>query len=231
MLQPLLSFLALLFFFTSCQSEQPAQKQAPAPDPASARQFLGLFKELQADTLLVYSGEHVEDDTFRFKGTPIDPSLFAVFNLEKNEMEWWDATAYPSACFRFPIDSNRLALIVRMPSEYVNSAVALCIWDLKSQKMAPKPLMLAEMIGDAGWRFYEHSYIMRQPGGLSVFSHGVECDQDLEAEPGSAAAEETCTDIFDLQVLKDVAFQQVKLPAPDLDKFVKIFKINKLPSK
>ena len=223
--------LILVLAGAACNSGSAKTTNEAAPGAGSAGRFLALFKELKADTLLVYSAERLEDDTFLFKGTPIESSLFAVFNLEKNATEWWDATAYPSACFRFAIDSNRLGLIVRMPSEYVNSAVALCIWDLKSQKMAPGPLMLAEMIGDAGWTFDEYSYLMRQPGGVSVFHHGVECDQDPDADPGSAAAEEICTDIFDFQVLKGTAFQQVNLSEPELEKFVKRFKINKINTK
>lgn len=202
----------------------------------SPEDFLSHFKEISLDTFSVYSGSHVEADTFKFKGKELDTLYFSLFpkdetiNFEFNPVY---------ACFKFSIDGQYTGLILRVPSEYISSWVKIFIWENSSQKFVGKSLPLAEDIGDAGYVMEQRSWLFKSKNGVGAFTHVEECeydagsDEETEAQDtteAEAEEEKKCVDTFALYIFKNGKFQKENLTSPDLDKFIKQLKINKIPS-
>ncbi len=214
-----------LIFLLACSSK----KDAP-PD------FLNNFKEISLDTFSVYSADHVEADTFKFKGKELDTLYFSLF--PKVEAQLFDFNPV-YACFRFRIDSQYTGLILRVPSEYISSWVKVFIWENASQKFVGESFPLAENIGDAGYVMEQRSWLFKSKNGVGAFTHLEECEYEMELDEETeerdtteteSEGEEECLDTFALHIFKNGKFQKENLTKPELEKFVKQFKINRIPS-
>ncbi|MBX2891468.1 MAG: hypothetical protein KF734_11105 [Saprospiraceae bacterium] len=202
----------------------------------SSQDFLSHFEEISFDTLSVYSGSHVEADTFKFKGKELDTLYFSLFpkdetiNFEFNPVH---------ACFKFSIDNQHTGLILRVPSEYVSSWVKVFTRENASQKFVGKSLPLAESIGDAGYGMEQRSWLFKSKNGVRAFTHVEECEYEMEPDEETeeqdtteteSEEEEKCVDTFALHIFKNGKFQKENLTKPELEKFVKQFKINAILS-
>lgn len=151
--------------------------------------FLTKFKWISIDTLKVYSSENLDNDTFKFKGTPLSfrdwpfvKSIYGKFANEFDSSESFLNQFY--ACFKFEIDQQTTALIIRTPGEYVSSKIDLFIYNSTTQNVSHQ-IELAENWGDAGDLFERCSFLFKSGNTLnnyqynySSYDHSVEDEKD-----------------------------------------------------
>jgi hypothetical protein len=110
------------------------------------------------DTLFVFSeGEFVQSN--HFKGAAIDSVNALLFPKEIAQANFIDSPSL-FAVYQFAIDSNRVGLITRTPSEYLPSSIKLFIFD-KAKDSITSYVELADNVGDAGDVSVKNSWIFR----------------------------------------------------------------------
>jgi hypothetical protein len=102
---------------------------------------------------------------FVFHGTKIDSTEIAVLPSKMRDVYRYDRDFY--GCYKFSIDSVRIGLIIRTPSEYVTSSIKLFILDNSKNMILDSYVELAESIGDAGYSMTKTSRIFKQGKQLS----------------------------------------------------------------
>ncbi|HEX7413357.1 MAG TPA: hypothetical protein VF411_04865, partial [Bacteroidia bacterium] len=117
-----------------------------------------LFTDVATDTFYVYSDLSIDGHKFAFSGRPLDSTQvsFLPFDIKGNYN--WNKDY--SACYKFPIDKSHIALITRIPGEYVSSKITLLVFDIDKDSII-KSLNLADTWGDAGESFVYNSCIFK----------------------------------------------------------------------
>ncbi|MGL3002110.1 hypothetical protein [Flavobacterium sp. RSSB_23] len=118
-------------------------------------QLLKKFKNISLDTLKVFSDE----DYKTFKGRKLDSLDVILFPKEIAEAHFIDPPGI-FACYKFTIDSNRIGLIARTPSEYVPSSIKLFVYSKEKDEIT-NYIELAESWGDAGDVLEKTSWLFR----------------------------------------------------------------------
>jgi len=116
------------------------------------------FKQVSIDTLKVYSAEDLESNSYKYKGKPLDSVDIALFPKEISGLYESDSSFY--ACYQFNIDSTRIGLITRTPSEYISSSIKLFLFDKKADAIT-NYFELADQWGDAGDALDKTAWIVR----------------------------------------------------------------------
>lgn len=117
--------------------------------------LLKKFEGISLDTLKVFSDENSEV----FKGRELDSLDAILLPKEIAEAHFIDPPGI-FACYKFPIDSNRIGLIARTPSEYVPSSIKLFVFN-KVKDEITNYVELAESWGDAGDVLEKTSWLFR----------------------------------------------------------------------
>jgi hypothetical protein len=166
-----LFFLILLAACTS--APQSNEKTTPVSKP-SFTDLLSQYKELNIDTFAVYSNANEYDnDSYPFKGKPIDSSFFYLFPQEIQNLLFSDSELF--ACYKIKIDNQLYGLITRTPSEYVASSVKLLIVDI-NKKQFLNSYELSESWGDAGDAMEKDSWLYKNnSNNLEWFYHRMDC--------------------------------------------------------
>ncbi|THU33416.1 hypothetical protein FAM09_25020 [Niastella caeni] len=152
--------LYLLFLITvfSCEQPQSIKSKAGAETQKDSKynSLLSLFNNVAIDTLEVYS---TEDPADPMSGRAID-SINALFFPE--DMAQWHLHQPPGlfAIYKFGIDSNRIGLLARTPSDYVPSSVKLFFFDMAKDSLSSY-IELGERWGDAGDYTIKNSWLFR----------------------------------------------------------------------
>jgi len=148
------SFLLLcLIALFSCDQQKPINSAATQSN-SKYGPLLAQFKDLDIDTLQVYSPEYTEDTTDIMSGRAIDSANAMLFPEEI------DATRGLFAIYKFAIDKNRLGLLARTPSEYVPSSIKLFIFNTAKDSITSY-VELGELFGDAGDALIKTSWVFR----------------------------------------------------------------------
>jgi len=166
----------LLIPFSFACSNNPKNVSNPPLETAQYNidSFLAKFKPLSTDTLKVYSAEDVENDTFKFKGQSLSHHdwqfIKSIYGKFANEYDSSDALLSQFfACYKFDINHQNIALIIRTPGEYVSSKIDLFMYN-KLTKTVVHQLELAENWGDAGDIFESCSFLFGKEN-LQIYSY------------------------------------------------------------
>lgn len=117
--------------------------------------LLKKFENVSLDTLKVFS-----DEDFKiFKGRELDSLDVILFPKEIAEAHFIDPQGI-FACYKFPIDSNRIGLIARTPSEYVSSSIKVFVFNRVKDEIT-NYVELAESWSDAGDVLEKTSWLFR----------------------------------------------------------------------
>lgn len=183
-------FMKLIFlvaiFLQSC-SQPEAGKLEKSPQASRLSVVDSLFKDLIIeDTFYVYSSWGGPDN-HPFKGVPMDSMQVALltYDLKMSYSYFKDV----GACYKFPLDASRFALITRVPGEYESTAIKLFVFDVEKDSVV-QTLSLADVFGDAGESMSYSSCIFREKNhGLKVatqwqseYSHNVDNENDTTVE-------------------------------------------------
>src|SRR5687768_12330109 len=122
-----------------------------------ADRFLQLFPTITFQNLHIYS-PFDKPDGDKFKGTKIDTTYHEYFSKD----EWlYNAIQTGSevfSCYKFALNDSITGLIVRIPSQYQESRIALCLWDNRNQAIW-KQIVLADAFGDGMWYFVQDAWM------------------------------------------------------------------------
>ena len=125
--------------------------------------FLKKFKTITIDTFYVYSNY----DDKRFEGIRIDNIEGKLFPKEIIEQNFINHQLDIFACYKFLIDSNRIGLIARTPSEYSPTSIKLFIYDTFTNSII-NYIEIAEIWGDAGDSMEKQSWLFLKNNNLKV---------------------------------------------------------------
>ncbi len=179
--------LAIPLIVLQACSEPEAEKPKEVPKASRLSVVDSLFKDLIIeDTFYVYSSWGGTEN-HPFKGTPMDSVQVAslTYHLKTSYSYFKDV----GACYKFPLDASRFALIARVPGEYESTAINLFVFDVEKDSVV-QTLHLADVFGDAGESMSYSSCIFREKDhGLKVatqwhseYSHSVDNENDTTVE-------------------------------------------------
>ena len=156
-MRKILYFILPLLAF-SCDQTQTTQKKEtnPVKKESKYKRLLAKYKNKSFDTLQVYSPEEL---TGEYKGVELDSADAILFPEDIAQQHFSDAPGL-FAVYKFAIDSNRLGLITRTPSEYVPSSIKLFFFD-KAKDTITSYVELAESWGDAGDVWIKDAWIFK----------------------------------------------------------------------
>jgi hypothetical protein len=159
-------YFVLLLLILSCgQTKQEKQQETKTVKKESKyKSLLSKYKEKSFDTLRVYSPEEL---TGEYKGVQLDSSDAVLFP-ENIAQQHFSDTPGLFAVYKFTIDSNRLGLITRTPSEYVPSSIKLFFFD-RAKDTITSYMELAESWGDAGDVWIKDAWIFKNKQDYQSF--------------------------------------------------------------
>lgn len=140
----------------SCDQLKPLKSKAQTQKKSKYQNLLVQYSNIAIDTLWVYSPN---DSTSVYNGRAID-SLNALFFPSDMAQQHFNEPPSLFAIYKFAIDTNRLGLITRTPSEYVPSSVKLFFFDKKKDSLTSY-VELGESWGDAGDYMIKNSWLFR----------------------------------------------------------------------
>ena len=207
--------VAILLF--SCNQSTENKTESTKKSPSEFTNLLSKFKNISFDTLKVNSSNEESDSSWKFNGTELDSSKAKLFPIEIPE--GFSNKSGLFACYKFNIDSDRIALISRTPGEYVSSSIKLFIYQKGLDKITDYT-ELADSWGDAGdwltldsWLFMDsnkelHSFVWQQVG----HDNSVESEQD------------TTTELYNYYYLINLSKQPIDTISQDSIKLPQLFK-------
>jgi hypothetical protein len=159
-------FLAtLLLLLCGCNNNTIQNEKLPEQKKTKLEQLSQFYKPILFDTLDVYTSTEEESNSFKFKGIKLD-SLNAHY---LNDQTFWMEGVF--ACYRFSINDTLVALITRVPSYYVSSAVSIFIFNSRADSVIGSQ-KLADVFGDAGDGSQYSTCVMKQNNQLVTCSYG-----------------------------------------------------------
>lgn len=183
----------LLFSCSSGPEKDPAKVEVSADQADSSsfqrksayEELLRKFKPVSFDTLeLNYDSGYGKKDKY-FKGTELTLKEAKIFPLGITE-NFFGKLSGVYACYQFPLDSVRTALIARIPGEYEVNSLGLFIFDRKKDRILKEYLHLSVTFGDAGDVYMRTSWLIRAKNNqyqsfvydYSSYDHQVEDTTD-----------------------------------------------------
>jgi hypothetical protein len=151
-----LFFLAGIIAFFSCNNPKPIKSGGQIEFKGRYKNLFARFFNIAIDTLEVYSPAN---DSSVFKGHAIDSVNARLFPAEMAQQH---STENPAlfAIYKFTIDSARMGLLARTPSEYESSSIKLFIYDKRKDSLTSY-VELGETWGDAGDYMTKTSWLFR----------------------------------------------------------------------
>lgn len=174
----LMTFSGLIFIMTSCTSNSNMQ---PSKTKTNL-DLLALFEDINGDNLHVWAKSDKTNGD-KFQGKQIDTIYFPLFGnyMDSYKQYYTDPKTnitkysgyYLFASYKFTIDNSFTGLILRVPSQYEESAIDLWIYDIKNDKLI-KSVELADGFGDENWYFNKESWIRKTNDGLIIINRKIE---------------------------------------------------------
>ncbi len=164
----LLSLLAA--FLTACGSDLAPKKETmeeealQVVDSSSIKKtndfesILRKYKTISFDTLKVEYADDENDKRFLGKELTLKEARTLPIGLTEN---YFGKLSGVYACYQFQIDSSRLGLITRIPSEYESTSIVLLVFDLQKNKFQNEYFYLGSVNGDAGEISVRISWLFR----------------------------------------------------------------------
>jgi len=176
----------LILILTNCVSQNNPNKQSSKNNESaeikSNTDLLKLFKEISLKELHVWAVSDKNGGN-KYKGNIIDTLFFPLFgeymtpykmyniNPKTNITEYSGYNLFAS--YKFPINNYLTALILRVPSQYEESAVAIWIYNSKSDKLT-QSIELADSFGDENWYFLKDSWIEQRNDSIWVITRQID---------------------------------------------------------
>src|SRR5258708_22464959 len=111
-------FVCLVFPLFKCKNSEGEVKVNHGLKTKSRFEWLlKKYAPISFDTLKIFSSDHLDNESYPFKGKKLDSAGILLFPKEISAAYAYDSGYY--ACFKFRIDSSRMGLITRTPSDYV----------------------------------------------------------------------------------------------------------------
>ena len=177
-----LLILAIIFLFASCKNQDtksPTVSQSPTID--SIALFIGLFPEISADDLHIYTPSDTLT-TDKFQGKKIPNSFYKYLKFDDNiDPVLTDTLNHFFSCFQVKITDDKIGLIIRRPSQYSETAIDLYTWD-NLQKKIVDVTNLTDALGDEGWYFIQDAWLKDLDGDrkLDIITRRKDIDRDLD---------------------------------------------------
>jgi hypothetical protein len=140
-----LLYLICLCAVFSCGQQQEPISSKPGTKNSKYNKLFNYFYNIGIDTLDVSSPP---DQDSPFNGKEIDSAGAMLFPKDIRQAHFNNPPGL-FGVYKFVIDSNRLGLIARTPSEYVPSSIKLFFFDIKKDTFT-NYIELGESWGDAG---------------------------------------------------------------------------------
>lgn len=159
-------YLLLLISGFGCGQNQKEQQEVSntVKKESKYKTLLQKFEEKSFDTLRVYSPEELDGE---YKGVQLDSADAILFPEDIAQQHFRDTPGL-FAVYKFLIDSNRLGLITRTPSEYVPSSIKLFFFDVVKDTITSY-IELAESWGDAGDVWIKDAWIFKNQSDYESF--------------------------------------------------------------
>ncbi|WP_343632996.1 hypothetical protein [Fluviicola sp.] len=167
---PVLLIIILTGFLISCEDNTPVSKQPAATEAtpgkdsligeqkSSFESLLNKYRTISFDTLKVYYG--FDENDKRFAGQELTFKEAKSLPIGFRE-RYFGKLSGVYACYRFALDSTRLGLITRIPSEYESSSLVLLVFDRIKDRFQDEYFYLGTSNGDAGEIYTRVSWLFQ----------------------------------------------------------------------
>ena len=201
---------------TTVESDSIQKNQLNSIPVNKLKLLINLYKEINFDTLKVIS------ESKKYEGIDIPRKLAILFSKDlepskNNKVSWY------YACYKFKIDSIKIGLITRTPSEYYSSSIKIFIFNTINNKIE-NSFELAESVGDAGANWIVDSWLIKQKNIL-IYRQILET-WDHNADDSSYNQIDSKY-YYDLIQLKNNKFDTLLVPNLKLEKIFKKLNTNK----
>lgn len=191
------------------------------PKASKYDHLLSKFKEISFDTLEVYSMDERNKQKYKYEGVQLDSADAVLFPPDIAHAHFIDPPGL-FACFKFKIDSSKIGLIARTPSEYYPTSIKLFVYDSDKDTLTEFS-EVAQFIGDAGALRDVNSWIFRDSNSdFQIFSwiHDSE-HNSVENESDTTISESNIYSLSNLSKgkIKELDTSISKLPV-HLRKFI-----------
>jgi hypothetical protein len=150
-----LPYLICLCAVFGCGQQEPIKSEAGLKNSKYNKLF-SYFYNIGIDTLHV---ESPNDSASSYNGREIDSASIMLFPKDIRQQHFNNPPGL-FGVFKFVIDSNRLGLIARTPSDYVPSSIKLFFFDIKKDTITDY-IELGENWGDAGDFMVKNTWLFR----------------------------------------------------------------------
>ena len=154
-MKKLLYLIVITSSMAGCDQMKPL-KNANSEKKSKYYNLLVQYYNIGVDTLWVYSPK---DSMDVYNGRALD-SVTALFFPADMAQQHFNEPPSLFAIYKFAIDTNRLGLLTRTPSEYVPSSIKLFIYDKRKDSLSTY-IELGETFGDAGDYMEKNSWLFR----------------------------------------------------------------------
>jgi hypothetical protein len=158
-----LFFLAGMVALFSCDQPKPINAKGGIAYNGRFKDLFAQFSNIGLDTLEVHSPDSANDV---YRGHTID-SLNARFFPEDMAKHHTSENPELFAIYKFMIDSARMGLLARTPSEYEPSSIKLFLWDRRKDSLTAY-IELGENWGDAGDYMRKKSWLFRDTASKHI---------------------------------------------------------------
>jgi hypothetical protein len=180
-------WIILVGLFSCTQTSNKGKNAQTAKKDSKYITLLAKYRNISFDTLKVFSVSEEENKNHPFKGRQLDSSEVSLLSREMADTYINDPGYY--ACYRFPIDTSKVALITRTPSTYEPTSIRLFVLD-RQQDTITDIIELSEIFGDAGdmmektsWLFSDHNRKLKAFMWVTQsYDHSVEDEKDTTVE-------------------------------------------------
>jgi hypothetical protein len=155
----------------------------PKEEEKTTNSFLKTFKDTTFNELHIWS-KCAQNGCGKYTGTEIKQTEYKLLVGDSTATELIEQEWLLYACYKFKIDTNLIGLIVRMPSQYLESSIVLFVYNKLNRKFY-KSVELADAFGDEGWHFTKESRITLNDNSIKVISQRTDTepyDMDSSAE-------------------------------------------------
>lgn len=191
-----LLLLSLVSFFSCLQDSN----QTAIKNESKFSSLLTKYKDISFDTLKVFSSDNTELDTYKFKGVQLDSVDVLLFPESIANLNGPGEVF--AACFKFFLDSSRIALLTRVPSTYQSSSLQLFIFDRNSDSIT-NIIELAEMVADAGYLYIKNSWVYKTIKGETQIFAWIQESHDNSVENEYDTTIDVTNNYYLLSILKN----------------------------
>ena len=158
-----LFFLAGMVALFSCDQPKPIKSKGGIAYNGRFKDLFAQFFNIGLDTLEVHSPDSVNDV---YNGRAIDSLNGRLFPADVVRIHT-EENPELFAIYKFMIDSARMGLLTRTPSDYEPSSVKLFLWDKRKDSLTSY-IELGETWGDAGDYLSKRSWLFRDTSSRHI---------------------------------------------------------------